>query len=49
MSFQDLLIDAFDTVLSWDLPDDSCLRAVACLARQMAGLSSEEVDDVDLE
>jgi len=49
MLIQDLLIDAFDTVLSWDLPDDSCLRAVAYVARQMAGLSSEEVDDADLE
>ena len=41
MNFQDLLIDAIDVVLSWDLPDEVLADAVKAQACLMAGVGSD--------
>jgi hypothetical protein len=43
------LIDALDRVLSWDLPDESCSRALTAEAALLARVDPEEVDGVDLD
>ena len=41
MNFQDLLLDAIEVVLDWDLPDEVLADAVKAQACLMAGVGSE--------
>ena len=39
----DFVLDAINTVLSWDLPDDVCSDAVTSQASLLAGLDADDV------
>ena len=41
MSFQDLLLDAIEVVLDWDIPDEAFSDAVKAQACLMAGVGSD--------
>jgi hypothetical protein len=43
MQVSDFVLDALDTVLSWDLPDDVCSDAVATQACLLAGVEPEDM------
>ena len=45
MTYQDFLIDAIETILSWDLPDEVFPEAVYDRARLMAGFVSDDTPD----
>ena len=45
MTYQDFLMDAIETVLSWDLPDEVFPEAVNDRARLMAGFVSDDTPD----
>ena len=46
----DFVLDAINTVLDWDMPDDACGDAVATQTCLMSGLESEHLweHDTDL-
>ena len=39
----DFVLDAINTVLSWDLPDDVCSDAVTTQACHLAGIDTDAV------
>ncbi len=43
MQLNDFLLDALDTVLNWEIPDDDCAHAVNAQAGLLAGLESEQL------
>jgi len=45
----DYIADAFDRVLTWDLPDEAVARAACSEAGHLAGLDSEQLADIDLD
>jgi hypothetical protein len=46
--FQDLILNAIETVLAWDLPDECITDAVNDQARLLAGISPDRPDDACL-
>ena len=46
----DFVLDAVNTVLSWDLPDEAYPEAVSAQACHLAGVDSEQIwrSDVDM-
>ena len=46
--YQDLILDAIETVLAWDLPDEFITVAVNDRARLLAGVSPDNPDDACL-
>ena len=45
MTYLDFLMDAIETVLTWDLPDEVFPDAVTEVARLMAGVTPDEILD----
>jgi hypothetical protein len=43
VTYEDVLFDALETVLDWDLPDEACTEAVASRARMLAGIEPEDI------
>lgn len=43
MNYQSICLDAIETVLAWDLPDEALSDAVQTQAGLMAGISPEEM------
>ena len=42
MNYQSICLDAIETVLAWDLPDEALADAVQAQASLMAGLPPDE-------
>jgi hypothetical protein len=45
----DFVLDAVNTVLSWDLPDEAYPEAVSAQVCQLAGVDSEQRWDYDVD
>ena len=43
MTYEDVLFDALETVLDWDLPDEACTEAVIVQACMLAGIEPEDI------
>jgi hypothetical protein len=46
--YVDLIVDAIETVLAWDLSDECISEAVLDRARLLAGASHDSSDDIGL-
>lgn len=42
MNYQSICLDAIETVLAWDLPDEAFADALTAQASLMAGFNSED-------
>lgn len=47
MNFQSICLDAIETVLAWDLPDEVLAEAVTEQARLMAGIDPNDASMTD--
>lgn len=43
MYLEDCFLDAIDTVLAWDLPDEVCTEAVTTQAAMLAGIEPDDL------
>lgn len=48
MQLTDCFLDAFNTVLAWELPDEAYADAIAAQACLMAGVDREQFGPADL-
>ena len=43
VTYEDVLFDALETVLDWDLSDEACTEAVTVQACMLAGIEPEDI------
>jgi hypothetical protein len=49
MQFNDLLLEALNTVLGWDIPDEACSEAISSQACLLAGVEPERVGGCEVD
>ena len=49
MQLNDCFLDAVNTVLSWDIPDEACSEAFTNQACLMAGIEPEQICGYDVD
>ena len=49
MNFQQLLLDATEAVMTWEIPEEDYAEAITNQACLMAGISPDELQSFDLD